>query len=166
MWAALSELYLIPSVAFSTANSVSSAMSAGRAERRWANLVLSSVMAGFRMVNWASTWWNHKAWFDFYKQGSFSATGWSLPPQLLPYAREGCENKSRWFVMRELYFSTIFQNTPFWSENFLSSGCTALEFYVFCSVFCDTCWGCYWRISNTRNIKNSQTSFICLITTR
>ena len=55
MRAALSEVYLFPSVAFSTANSISSATSAGRAERRYAKLVLSSVMAGLRMVNWAST---------------------------------------------------------------------------------------------------------------
>ena len=34
MRASLSELYLLPAVAFSTANSISSAMSAGRTERR------------------------------------------------------------------------------------------------------------------------------------
>ena len=55
MRAALSELYLSTSVTLSKENSINSVISAGRAKRRYTNLVLSSLMAGFLMENWAST---------------------------------------------------------------------------------------------------------------
>ena len=57
-------------------------------------------------------------------------------------AGEDWENRSRWFVMRGLYFSTSFsKRIVFWSENFLKSGCTAPKCCGCCSVFLGECRG-------------------------